>query len=132
MENLGILFDHLVYFTAIGNIIWPLGIFCGNLVYFSAFWNFGPRKIWRPWFTQQGVNVTLPVLQYEHLSANLSQDCQIFLIAYHNIPKREQKIMAINVPTGNKIHQRVSFQGLAEIFPNWNFRNQICHLAILI
>jgi hypothetical protein len=26
----------------------------------------------------------------------------------------------------------VSFQGLAEIFPNWNFRNQICHLAILI
>jgi hypothetical protein len=33
MENLGIFFDHLVYFTAIGNILWLFGIFCGNLVY---------------------------------------------------------------------------------------------------
>jgi hypothetical protein len=23
MENLGILYDHLVYFTAIGNVLWP-------------------------------------------------------------------------------------------------------------
>jgi hypothetical protein len=37
MENLGIFYDHLVYFTAIGNILWPFGIFCGNLVYFSPF-----------------------------------------------------------------------------------------------
>jgi hypothetical protein len=49
MENLGIFFDHLVYFTAIGNILWPFGIFCGNLVYFSPFWYFGPRKIWHTW-----------------------------------------------------------------------------------
>jgi hypothetical protein len=47
MENLGIFYDHLVYFTAIGNILWP---FCGNLVYFSPFWYFGPRKIWQPCF----------------------------------------------------------------------------------
>jgi hypothetical protein len=33
MENLGIFYDHLVYFAAIGNILWPFGIFCGNLVY---------------------------------------------------------------------------------------------------
>jgi hypothetical protein len=26
MENLGIFYDHLVYFTAIGNILWPFGI----------------------------------------------------------------------------------------------------------
>jgi hypothetical protein len=26
MENLGIFDDHLVYFTAIGNILWPFGI----------------------------------------------------------------------------------------------------------
>jgi hypothetical protein len=48
MENLGIFYDHLVYFTAIGNILWPFGIFCGNLVLFSPFWYFGPRKIWQP------------------------------------------------------------------------------------
>jgi hypothetical protein len=48
MENLGIFYDRLVYFTAIGNILWPFGIFCANLVYFSPFWYFGPRKIWQP------------------------------------------------------------------------------------
>jgi uncharacterized oligopeptide transporter (OPT) family protein len=37
MENLGILYAHLVYFTAIGNILWPFGIFCGNWVYFFPF-----------------------------------------------------------------------------------------------
>jgi hypothetical protein len=45
MENLGIFYNHLVYFTAIGNIIWPFGIFYGNLVSFSPFWYFGQRKI---------------------------------------------------------------------------------------
>jgi hypothetical protein len=34
MENLGIFYDHLVYFTAIGNMLWPFGVFCGHLVYF--------------------------------------------------------------------------------------------------
>jgi hypothetical protein len=48
MENLGIFYDHLVYFTDIGNILWAFGIFCGNLVYFSPFWYSGPRKIWQP------------------------------------------------------------------------------------
>jgi hypothetical protein len=56
MENHGILYAHLVYCTAIGNILWPFGIICGNLVYFSPFWYFGPRKIWQPWFK---VKITL-------------------------------------------------------------------------
>jgi hypothetical protein len=34
MENLYIFYDHLVYFTAIENILWPFGIFYGYLVYF--------------------------------------------------------------------------------------------------
>jgi hypothetical protein len=38
MQNLGIFYDHLVYFTSIGNILWPFGIFCGNLVYFVVIW----------------------------------------------------------------------------------------------
>jgi hypothetical protein len=37
MEKLGIFYGHLVYFTAIGNILWPFSIFCGNLVYFPRF-----------------------------------------------------------------------------------------------
>jgi hypothetical protein len=32
MEYLDILYDYLVYFTAIGNILGPFGIFCGHLV----------------------------------------------------------------------------------------------------
>jgi hypothetical protein len=49
MENLAIFYNHLAYFTAFGNILWPIGIPCGNLVYFPSFWYFGPRKIWQPW-----------------------------------------------------------------------------------
>jgi hypothetical protein len=37
MENLGIFYELLVSFTAIGNILWPFGIFCGHLVYFPRF-----------------------------------------------------------------------------------------------
>jgi hypothetical protein len=48
MENLGIFYDHLGNFTAIGNILWPFGIFCGHLVHFSPFWCAVPRKIWQP------------------------------------------------------------------------------------
>jgi hypothetical protein len=32
-----IFYNHLVYFTAIGNILWPFGKFCGHLVYFPRF-----------------------------------------------------------------------------------------------
>jgi hypothetical protein len=49
MENLGILYDHLVYLMAVGNILWLFGIFYGHLVYFSLFWYFVPRKIWQSW-----------------------------------------------------------------------------------
>jgi hypothetical protein len=47
MENLGIFYDHLVYFTAIINVLWPFGLFCGYLVYFSPFWYFVHIKIWQ-------------------------------------------------------------------------------------
>jgi hypothetical protein len=30
MENLGIFYDHFVYFTAVGNILLPFSIFCGK------------------------------------------------------------------------------------------------------
>jgi hypothetical protein len=53
MENLGILYDHLVYFTAIGNTLRPFGILFGHLVYFSPFWYFVQRKIWQPWCEAQ-------------------------------------------------------------------------------
>jgi hypothetical protein len=37
MEDVGIFDRHLVYLTAIGYILWPFGIFCGNFVYFYRF-----------------------------------------------------------------------------------------------
>jgi hypothetical protein len=35
MEDFGIFYDPFVYFTAIWDILWPFGIFCGRLVYGS-------------------------------------------------------------------------------------------------
>jgi hypothetical protein len=57
MENFVIFYHHLVYFRAIGSILWPYGIFCGNLVYFSPFCYFGPRKIWQPWSGSYEVDI---------------------------------------------------------------------------
>jgi hypothetical protein len=46
--NILVCFWPFYYFTAIGNILWPFGIFCGHLVYFFPFWYFVQRKIWQP------------------------------------------------------------------------------------
>jgi hypothetical protein len=48
MEDVGICYGHLVYFTANWYILRPFGIFCGNLVYFPQFWKIW--KIWQPWW----------------------------------------------------------------------------------
>jgi hypothetical protein len=48
MDNTGIFYDLLEYFTAVWFNLWPFGIFCGHLVYFPRFGMFGPRKIWQP------------------------------------------------------------------------------------
>jgi hypothetical protein len=46
---------HLVYFTVIRYILWPLGTFYGHLVYFVVIWYVFTifyvvqRKIWQPW-----------------------------------------------------------------------------------
>jgi hypothetical protein len=49
MKNVCIFYDHLEYFTAIWNNLWPFGIVFGHLFYFSHFGMFGLRKIWQPW-----------------------------------------------------------------------------------
>jgi hypothetical protein len=48
MEDVGIFYVHLVYFSAICNILWPLGIFTGHLAYFFPFWYVVASKIWQP------------------------------------------------------------------------------------
>jgi hypothetical protein len=60
MENLGILYDHLVYFTAIGNTLRPFVIIW---YIYPPFWYFGPRKIWQPWL-QLGAKVKIMGLQF--------------------------------------------------------------------
>jgi hypothetical protein len=47
-ENIGIFYGHFSLFTAIWNILWTFGIFCGNLVYFPPCWYIVPRNIWQP------------------------------------------------------------------------------------
>jgi hypothetical protein len=37
MEDVGIFYGHLVYFTSIWYILWPSGICYGHLEYFSRF-----------------------------------------------------------------------------------------------
>jgi hypothetical protein len=49
MEDVGILYGHLVYFMTFWYIPWPFGTFYGYLVYFSPFWYVVPRKHWQPW-----------------------------------------------------------------------------------
>jgi hypothetical protein len=44
MENLAVFYDHLVYFTTNGNILWQFGIFCSNLVYFPPVLVFWTKK----------------------------------------------------------------------------------------
>jgi hypothetical protein len=39
MEDVGGLFGHLVYFTAIWSILRPFGLFYGHLIYFMAIWH---------------------------------------------------------------------------------------------
>jgi hypothetical protein len=48
MEDVGILYGHLVHFTVFCYILLTFGIVCGNLVCFPPFWYFVPRKIWQP------------------------------------------------------------------------------------
>jgi hypothetical protein len=48
MENVVIFYDHLEYFTAVWNKLWPFGTVCGHLVYFLRFGIFGTIKIWQP------------------------------------------------------------------------------------
>jgi hypothetical protein len=47
----GIFYDHLVYFKAIWYILWPFCIFCDHLVYVKAIWyNLRPFGIFSPRF----------------------------------------------------------------------------------
>jgi hypothetical protein len=56
LEDVGIFYDHLVYFNdtlvyfvTIWSILWSFGIFHNYLEYFFTFWYVVPRKIWQPW-----------------------------------------------------------------------------------
>jgi hypothetical protein len=48
MENVGIFYGRLEYFTTIWYNLLPFSIVCGHLVHFLRFGMFGPRKIWQP------------------------------------------------------------------------------------
>jgi hypothetical protein len=51
MEDVGLFYGRLVYFTSIWFILWPCGIVYGNYrdIYIYPFWYVVPRKIRQPW-----------------------------------------------------------------------------------
>jgi hypothetical protein len=55
MENLGLFYDHVVYFTAIEHILWPFGIFCGHLVFFPRFGILYQEKSGNPGLIKQKI-----------------------------------------------------------------------------
>jgi hypothetical protein len=61
MEDVGLYYGHLVYFSAIWHVLSPFGIICGHLVHFPPFRYALPRKIWQPW----------PLHRYMHLKHTL-------------------------------------------------------------
>jgi hypothetical protein len=52
MEDFGLFYGHLVYFTyAIWHILWPFGIYIyGSLVIISRFGMLYQDKQWQPWY----------------------------------------------------------------------------------
>jgi hypothetical protein len=52
MDDAGIFYGHLVYFTADWYILRTFVKVCGHLVQFSPFWYVVPRKIWQPCSTK--------------------------------------------------------------------------------
>jgi hypothetical protein len=47
MEDVGILYGHLVHFMVFCYNLWAFGIVRGDLVYLFQFWYFVPTKIWQ-------------------------------------------------------------------------------------
>jgi hypothetical protein len=44
MENVGIFYDHLEYFTTSWYNLWPFGTVCGHLVHFFPVWYVWTKK----------------------------------------------------------------------------------------
>jgi hypothetical protein len=63
MENLGIFYDHLDYFRAIGNILWPFGIFLVIWFIFSRFGILDQEKSGNP---DLDPILRIPHLQLQH------------------------------------------------------------------
>jgi hypothetical protein len=55
MENIGIFYDHLEYFTAFTYKFLPFCIVCDRLVYFFQCGMLGARKLWQPWPRPRGL-----------------------------------------------------------------------------
>jgi hypothetical protein len=68
MEDVGIFYVHLGYFTAIWYILWSFGIFYGHLVYFVVIWYIFPvffPEIWQTWLQQLSFLCRLHLPQLE-------------------------------------------------------------------
>jgi hypothetical protein len=62
MEDVVLVYGHVVYFTAIWYNFWPFRMFYGYLGYFFRFWYVVLRKIWQPWSRNSGLSVNVSPL----------------------------------------------------------------------
>jgi hypothetical protein len=77
IENLGIFYDHLVYFTVIGNILWPFDIFYGHLVYFVVIWYSFPALVF---FTKKNLATLVRITPGFLGFFNLSIEMQLYFV----------------------------------------------------
>jgi hypothetical protein len=90
-EN-GSFYGNLIYFTAIRNILWTFGIYCGNLVYFSPFWYVYIVVIWYI-FSRFG-KLYLEKSGNREASRNWNKSCSLTFDAeeWALMPKKKQNI----------------------------------------
>jgi hypothetical protein len=66
MQDIGIFYDHVVYFMEIWYTLWPFCKFFGYLVRLFPCWYVVPRKIWQPCLRHVGRCRQLPCIKYMH------------------------------------------------------------------
>jgi hypothetical protein len=101
MEDVGICYGHLVYFIAIGYILWPFGKCCGHIVYFL---------VWANWVRCTKKNLSALLQTLPSLAFSLK-----IVFVFNLKSKRKQHVMSCVVKTtprscaNNVTHKIVNF-----------------------
>jgi hypothetical protein len=79
MKDVDTFYSHLVYFTAIWSILWPIGIFYRLLVYFFPFWYVVQKKPGNPGLSKDDLKQqTIKIEAVPSLRPGANPTCTIF------------------------------------------------------